>query len=84
MIDGNKVISNILGRGNTIHLEKGKTMFIDRTAKNMEKNRWICQDCGTVVVSNENPQPLRWKDGHTCRYVKSTPSMENKTDWKVK
>ena len=37
---------------------------------------WICrkriegEECGHLVVSESRPDPIRWSDGHVCRFEK--------------
>ena len=31
--------------------------------------KWVCPVCGHEVYSPEKPLPLRWADGHVCRFV---------------
>jgi hypothetical protein len=32
---------------------------------------WICRACGQVVgTSGDRPDPIRWSDGHVCRFVR--------------
>ena len=30
---------------------------------------YICKYCGHEVIAEEKPQPMRWTDGHICRFV---------------
>ncbi len=29
---------------------------------------WICK-CGHIVLAVERPEPIRWSDGHVCKFV---------------
>ena len=37
---------------------------------------WICrkriegEECGHLVVAESRPDPIRWSDGHVCRFEK--------------
>lgn len=38
---------------------------------------WQCR-CGHEVISTERPSPIKWTDGHECRFI--TPHHMNNTD----
>ncbi len=42
---------------------------------------WICisNNCGHKVVADEKPNPMKWDDGHICRFVEHLP-IEFDTD----
>jgi len=33
-----------------------------------EFKEWRCNECGQEVVSKEEPNPIRWADGHVCSF----------------
>ena len=33
-----------------------------------ELKEWRCNECGQEVVSREEPNPIRWTDGHVCSF----------------
>jgi len=35
---------------------------------------WECFDCGHEVMAMGRPTPIRWSDGHTCRFVEKNPT----------
>ncbi len=35
----------------------------------MSYRNWHCEDCGHEVLAETKPAPIRWTDGHTCRFV---------------
>ena len=30
---------------------------------------WYCPECGHEVHAKDRPDPIRWSDFHTCRFV---------------
>ena len=33
-----------------------------------EFKEWRCNECGQEVFSAEEPNPIRWTDGHVCSF----------------
>ena len=29
---------------------------------------WTCPKCGHLVLDQEQPQPIKWTDGHVCHF----------------
>lgn len=29
---------------------------------------WVCSECGHEVMQAQRPEPMRWSDGHVCRF----------------
>lgn len=36
-------------------------------------NNYVCVKCGHLVVSESQPSPTRWTDGHVCYFKLETP-----------
>ena len=34
-------------------------------------------DCGQIVRSNNQPEPINWSDGHTCCLIKEEKEKNN-------
>lgn len=37
---------------------------------------WVCVDCGHEVSAIDRPAPIRWTDGHCCRFQEVKPDAE--------
>ena len=48
----------------------GKEINKDKGSKN-KMSQWVCKDCGQKYTTdgNKKPQPMKWKDGHTCSLI---------------
>ena len=44
-----------------LHLPAGQTPLKD----------WVCLSCGHEVMAHTKPDPIRWTDGHTCRFTQT-------------
>ena len=33
-----------------------------------ELKEWRCNECGQVVYAQDQPNGIRWKDGHVCSF----------------
>jgi len=34
---------------------------------------WTCRKCGHEVISDSQPQPIKWTDGHVCYLYPEEP-----------
>lgn len=41
---------------------------------------WICGRCGQEVFSKERPDPIRWTDGHVCRFIERHGERYNEVE----
>jgi len=44
----------------------------------MDRYLWKCRKCGHMVVSVERPGPIKWSDGHICRFEQEVSSETEK------
>jgi hypothetical protein len=38
---------------------------------------WECSKCGHEVMAVDRPEPIRWTDGHVCRFVEVERPTKN-------
>ncbi len=36
--------------------------------------KWVCRECGQVVLAEKKPAPFRWTDGHVCHFKEEKDS----------
>jgi len=41
--------------------------------KKETKMIWTCRKCGHEVISDSQPQPIKWTDGHVCYLYPEEP-----------
>ena len=58
-----KIVNKILGN---------KKIKLDKYSLSKKQYTWKCDECGQIVITSrdETPLPLRWKDGHVCKFKK--------------
>jgi len=38
---------------------------------------YVCAYCNHEVISNRKPEPIKWTDGHVCRFVEVKEDRSN-------
>jgi hypothetical protein len=41
---------------------------------------WFCPSCGHIVMAKDRPEPIKWTDGHTCRFVADNPPVKERKE----
>ena len=47
-------------------------------------NTYKCIKCGHEVLSNKQPEPIRWTDGHVCCFQKQSKELKQKIEQATK
>jgi len=68
-------ISGCQGYDGEFSKDKPKSRIQDRRGGGVKE--WRCY-CGQVVMAKERPQPIKWTDGHTCRFTQHRTPVDTR------